>query len=60
MWRSEPIYPHRVVTEEGFVPHKPDPALYGTTILYAVRLDAFGNLSVGDQNRLAGFNPHGF
>ena len=45
-------------TDEAFVPHKPDPALYGTTILYAVRLDYFGKLTKKDQQRLLDLNPH--
>lgn len=44
-------------TEGAFVPHKPDPKLYGTTILYAVRLDYFGKLSKKDQERLIAANP---
>lgn len=45
-------------TEEAFVPHKPDPELYGTTILYAVRLNDFGKMSKKDQQRLIDLNPH--
>ena len=51
------VYAHRVDTEGAFVPHKPDPALWGTTILYAVRLDYFGKLSKKDQKRLIEANP---
>lgn len=40
-----------------FVPHKPDPKLNGTTIVYAVRLDYIGKLSKGDQKRLVDANP---
>ena len=40
-----------------FIPHKPDPALWGTTILYAVRLDYFGKMSKKDQQRLIEANP---
>ena len=40
------------------VRHKPDPALWGTAIVYAVRLDNFGELSKKDQERLARLNPH--
>lgn len=42
--------------EAAFVPHTPDPNL-GGTILYAVRLDYFGKLSKGDQERLDALNP---
>ena len=51
------VYARLMDTEEAFVPHKPDPALYGTTILYAVRLDCFGKLSRKDQQRLINLNP---
>lgn len=44
-------------TEEAFIPHKPDPALSGTKIVYAVRLDYLGKLSKGDQKRLVEANP---
>ena len=44
-------------TEGVFIPHKPDPALWGTTIVYAVRLDFFGKLTRGDQKRLVEANP---
>jgi hypothetical protein len=44
-------------TDSTFVPHKPDPKLNGTTIVYAVRLDYFGKLSKGDQKRLVEANP---
>lgn len=44
-------------TEAAFVPHKPDPDLNGTAIVYAVRLDYFGKLSKGDQKRLVEANP---
>jgi predicted GIY-YIG superfamily endonuclease len=46
-----------VDTEGAFVPHKPDPELWGTAIVYAVRLDYFGKLSKGDQKRLVEANP---
>lgn len=42
--------------EGAFAPHTPDPNL-GGTIVYAVRLDSFGKLSKGDQERLDAFNP---
>lgn len=51
------VYPDLVDTEESFVPHKPDPALRGTAILYAVRLDYFGKFSKRDQARLVELNP---
>lgn len=38
--------------------HKPDPALNGTRIVYAVRLDDFDKLSKKDQERLVKLNPH--
>ena len=45
-------------TEGAFIPHKPDPALNGTRIVYAVRLDDFDKLSKKDQEKLAKLNPH--
>lgn len=51
------VYSRLVFTEGAFVPHKPDPALSGTTVLYAVRLDYFGKLSKKDQQRLIDLNP---
>jgi hypothetical protein len=44
-------------SQGAFVRHEPDPALWGTTIVYAVRLDYFGKLSDGDQKRLIKANP---
>ena len=52
------FYSHPVETEGAFTPHKPDPDRYGTTILYAVRLDYFGKLSKKDQRTLIDLNPH--
>lgn len=52
------VYPHVVVTDGAFVPHKPDPELNGTAIVYAVRLDYFGKLSKKDQQRLMEANPN--
>jgi hypothetical protein len=46
-----------VDTEEVFIPHKPDPALWGTAIVYAVRLNFFGRMSKTDQQRLIDANP---
>ena len=51
------VYAHRVDTEGAFIPHNPDPALWGTAIVYAVRLDFFGKLTTGDQKRLVRDNP---
>lgn len=51
------VYSLLVDAEGAFVPHKPDPALWGTAIVYAVRLDYFGKLSKGDQKRLVQDNP---
>ena len=51
------VYAHPVDTEGAFVRHTPDPALWGTAIVYAVRLDFFGKLSEGDQKRLVQDNP---
>ncbi len=51
------VYPHLMDAEGAFVPHKPDPELWGTTILYAVRLDYFGKLSKKDRHRLIEHNP---
>ena len=51
------VYSRLVDTEGAFVPHKPDPELRGTTIVYAVRLDYFGKLSKKDQKRLIEANP---
>ena len=51
------VYSDLVDTERAFVPYKPDPALQGTTILYAVRLDYFGKFSKKDQERLVEANP---
>ena len=46
-----------MATEEAFVPHTPDPELWGTAIVYAVRLDYFGKMSKKDQQRLIDANP---
>ena len=51
------VYAHPVDSEGAFIPHKPDPALWGTAIVYAVRLQFFGKLSKGDQKRLVRDNP---
>ena len=42
--------------DKAFVPHKPEPGIRGA-ILYVVRLDYFGKLSKGDQDRLVELNP---
>ena len=47
-----------MVTDEAFVPHTPDPELWGTAIVYAVRLDYFGKMSKKDQQRLIDANTH--
>ena len=50
-------YSRLVDNAKAYVPHKPDPALWGTAIVYAVRLDFFGKLSKGDQKQLVRDNP---
>jgi hypothetical protein len=52
------VYARLVDTEGAFVPHKPDPELNGTRIVYAVRLDDFDKLSKRDREKLAKLNPH--
>jgi len=47
-----------VDTEGVSVPHKPDPELNGTRIVYAVRLDDFDKLSKKDQEKVVKLNPH--
>lgn len=51
------VYSHLMDAEGAFAPHKPDPALNGTTIVCAVRLDYYGKISKGDQRRLVEANP---
>lgn len=51
------VYAHSVVLEESFVPHTPDPELWDTAIVYAVRLDYFGKMLKKDQQRLIEVNP---